>query len=72
MQGKNLKDQIIINEVVNRLIERLKNNLGLNLQYGSFVFHIHEGVCAKIDFNHKDKVYTRPRNNSTGGNQWSN
>jgi hypothetical protein len=65
------KDQTIINEVVNRLISRLKNNLGLNLEYGSFVFHIHEGVCAKVDFNHKDKIYTRPRTNEIGVKKWS-
>ena len=46
-------------------------NLGLNLEYGSFVFHIHEGVCAKVDFNHKDKIYTRPRTNEIGVKKWS-
>lgn len=70
MSASNIKDQTIINEVVSRLIQRIKDNLGLDLDYGSFIFHIHDGVCTKVDFSHKDKIYTRPQVKEMGVSKW--
>ena len=58
MSIKNIRDELIIKEAVARLIERVKRKTGMKLNFGNFTINMHEGQCANIDFNFKDRCFS--------------
>ena len=58
MNLKNIKDEIIIREAVERLIESVAKRTKLPMKYGNFTIQIHDGHCANIEFNLKDRCFS--------------
>ncbi len=59
MNLENVKDEIIIKEAVERLIAYVSKKTYLPMKYGSFVIQVHDGSCANIEFNLKERCFTK-------------
>ena len=58
MNLKNIRDEIIIREAVERLTGCVFRKTNLPMKYGTFTIQIHDGHCANIDFNLKDRCFS--------------
>lgn len=58
MNIKNVKDDLIIKEAIERLIERVKRKTGVKINFGNFTINMHEGQCANIEFTLKDRCFS--------------
>ena len=66
MHLKNIRDEIIIQEAVGRLIGSVSRQTKLPMKYGSFIIQIHDGRCANIDFSLKNRCFS-PKSLYHGG-----
>ena len=51
MNLKGIRDDIIIKEAIERLLDRVKAKTGIRLKFGNFTLKMHEGKCVNIEFN---------------------
>lgn len=58
MNIKNIKDDLVIKEAIERLVERVKRKTGVKINFGNFIINMHEGQCANIEFNLKDRCFS--------------
>ena len=68
MNIKSIKDDLIIKEAVERLIERVKRKTGVKIKFGNFKVNMHEGQCVNIEFNFKDRCFSSKIVNLNGVN----
>ena len=54
---ENVRDETIIGEAVKRLMGCVFNKTKIPMKYGSFTIQVHEGNCAYIEFNLKDRCF---------------
>ena len=67
MNIKGIRDDLIIKEAIERLVERVKKKTGIKLNFGNFTLNMHEGKCVNIDFNLKDRCFSSKPVKSHGG-----
>lgn len=58
MSLENVRDEIIIKEAVERLTQYVSKKTNLPMKYGSFVIQVHDGNCANIEFNLKERCFS--------------
>lgn len=68
MNLKGIRDDIIIKEAIERLLDRVKAKTGIRLKFGNFTLNMHEGKCVNIEFNLKDRCFALKTANLHGGN----
>lgn len=67
MNLKGIRDDIIIKEAIERLLDRVKAKTGIRLKFGNFTLKMHEGKCVNIEFNLKDRCFATNTANLHGG-----
>lgn len=67
MNIKGIRDDLIIKEAIERLVERVKRKTGIKLNFGNFTLNMHEGKCVNIEFNLKDRCFAAKSANLHGG-----
>lgn len=58
MNLDNVRDEIVIQEAVERLIKCVSKKTRVSMKYGSFTIQIHDGNCANIEFHMKDRCFS--------------
>ena len=67
MNLKGIRDDIIIREAIERLLDRVKAKTRITLKFGNFTINMHAGKCVNIEFNLKDRCFAAKSANLHGG-----
>ena len=61
---ENFRDETIIKEAVKRLMGCVLRKTKTPMRYGNFTIQVHDGSCAYIEFNLKDRCFKQEYFNS--------
>jgi hypothetical protein len=59
MKLENIKDEIIIEEAVSRLKEKVKKSTGIELEHGDLIITLYQGACKKVEFNLRGRCFNK-------------
>ena len=59
MDISNVSSDLIIQEAIKRLRERVQETTGIKLKYGDFKISFHDGVCQNVQFEVRGRCYSK-------------
>jgi hypothetical protein len=59
MKLEKIKDEVIIEEAVARLKEKVKKRTGIDLEYGDLIITLYQGACKKVEFNLRGRCFNK-------------
>ena len=59
MNLEKIKDEVIIEEAVARLKEKVKERTGIDLDYGDLIITLYQGTCKKVEFNLRGRCFDK-------------
>jgi hypothetical protein len=57
MNIKKIKDDYLFQEVIERLMNKVKQQTGMNINFGNLTINIHNGQCVSIDYSVKERCF---------------